>query len=164
MKPRPTLRTGDPCDRRKRGRSFACFLIAFLAILLISCQPRPSLEAPPEIRYGEDVCDLCHMIINEARFAAAYVTRQGEVRRFDDIGDLVAYHAAHAEAVAAFWVHDYDTEEWLRAEQATFVVSDAFHTPMGHGIVAVADAARAQELAASVEGRVVAFTDLFSQR
>lgn len=164
MKRQLLLRTSDPRDRREWGRPFALALVVLLAALLVSCQPRPSLDAPPEIRYGEDVCDLCHMIINEARFAAACVTRQGEARRFDDIGDLVAYHTAHAEEAAAFWVHDYDTEEWLRAEQATFVVSDAFHTPMGHGIVAVADAARAQELAASVGGRVVAFSDLLGQR
>lgn len=164
MKPRLRLRTSDPRNRRERGRSLALSLIVLLAVLLVSCQPRPSLDAPPEIRYGEDTCDLCHMIINEARFAAACVTRQGEARRFDDIGDLVAYHAAHAEEVAALWVHDYDTGEWLRAEQATFVVSDAFHTPMGHGIVAVANAARAQELAASVGGQVAAFSDLLGQR
>ncbi len=164
MKHRSRLQTSDLDDRWEVGRSRALSLIALLAMLLVSCQPRPSLDAPPEIRYGEDVCDLCHMIINEARFAAAYVTLQGEARRFDDIGDLVAYHAAHAEEVAVFWVHDYDTEEWLRAEQAVFVVSDAFHTPMGHGIVAVADAARAQELAASVGGQVLAFSDLLSQR
>jgi copper chaperone NosL len=164
MKQRFRLRTSDPRDRREWGRSLPLSLIVLLAILLVSCQPRPSLDAPPEIRYGEDTCDLCHMIINEARFAAAYVTRQGEARRFDDIGDLLAYHAAHAEEVAAFWVHDYDTEEWLRAEQATFVVSDAFHTPMGHGIVAVADAARAQELAASTGGEVVSFSALLSRR
>lgn len=164
MKQRFHLPASDPRGHRQRRHSFALSLVVLLAILLVSCQPRPSLDTPPEIRYGEDACDLCHMIINEARFAAAYVTRQGEARRFDDIGDLVAYHAAHAEEVAAFWVHDYDTEEWLRAEQAAFVVSDAFHTPMGHGIVAVADAARAQELAASVGGQVVAFSDLLGQR
>lgn len=100
------------------------------------------------------------MIISEARFAAAYVTRQGTVRRFDDLGDLVLYHRSHAEDVAVFWVHDYDTRAWLKADQAFFVVSPAVHTPMGHGIVAFHDRDRAAAMAAEHQGKVMPFADL----
>jgi copper chaperone NosL len=103
------------------------------------------------------------MIINEARFAAAYVTRQGTIRRFDGIGDMLAYHTTHTEDVVVFWVHDYDTTAWLKADAAVFVVSTTLHTPMGHGIVAVSTHTRAEELAATTHGTVTTFAALQTQ-
>jgi copper chaperone NosL len=75
------------------------------------------------------------MIINEARYAAAYVTADDQARRFDDIGGMLAYNQEMSEEVAVFWVHDFDTEAWLKAEEAYFVKSKQI-TPMGFGIVA----------------------------
>lgn len=137
-------------------------LLALLvtASLSLSCGRGPDLSRPPEIRYGEDVCDQCRMIISEARFAAAYVTAAGDTRRFDDIGDMLAYMGDRHEDVAAIWVHDYETEAWLRAEEAHYVVSEHVHTPMGHGIVAFADDARAEAFAAEVGGQVAAWPEL----
>jgi copper chaperone NosL len=134
-----------------------------LGFVLLGCQSPAQFDKPPEIRYGEDVCDECRMIINEPRFAAAYMTRQGEVRRFDDIGDMVQYHRKHAEEVAVFWVHDFETEEWLQADQAIFVISPEIHTPMGHGIVAVHDRGRAERVAASSRGKVLTWQELLTQ-
>ncbi len=144
----------------KRRLIFGLILISLLAL---SCQPGVQLDKPPDIRYGEDTCDQCGMIINEERFAAAYVTRQGEVRRFDDLGDMMQYHAEHAEDVAAFWVHDYETGGWLKADQAFFVMSEAFRTPMGHGIIAIGEKDRAAQLAAEAQGKVLTFQELLAQ-
>lgn len=131
-----------------------------MVVLSAGCQASPDLDTPPPMQYGEEVCDQCRMIISEARFAAAYVTRQGVIRRFDDIGDLLAYHATHAEDVAVFWVHDYSTHEWLKAKAAFFVVSERLHTPMGHGIVAFSERPRAAALAATTQGKVMTFAAL----
>ncbi|HEX6385678.1 MAG TPA: nitrous oxide reductase accessory protein NosL [Anaerolineae bacterium] len=133
------------------------------AILLAGCRSGANLEEPPEIRYGEDVCDHCNMIISEPRFAAAYVTPQGEVRRFDDIGDMVAYHQERGEQVHVFWVHDYATEEWLKAENAFFVVSEDLITPMGSGIVATAGQDEADKVVARWSGQVLTFDALLAQ-
>jgi copper chaperone NosL len=136
------------------------FALLLFGVVIAGCQSRTDFDRPPEIRYGEDTCDQCRMIISGARFAAAYVTRQGTTRRFDGIGDLLLYYAAHAEEVAGFWVHDYDTKTWLKAEQAFFVVSLSLQTPMGHGVVAIRDQHRAEDLATSVHGMVMTFADL----
>lgn len=138
----------------------ALYALVVLGVVLSGCQSHPDLDTPPDIRYGEDTCDQCRMIISEARYAAAYVTQQGTTRRFDDIGDLLAFHAVHAEEVAVFWVHDHDTQVWLKADHAFFVVSSTLQTPMGHGIVALRDKTRAEELAASRHGRVLTFAEL----
>jgi copper chaperone NosL len=97
------------------------------------------------------------MIISEPRFAAAYYTVDGDARRFDDIGGMASYHAENQEDVAQFWVHDYDTEEWIIADQAFFVMSDQFHTPMDFGVVAFSDQSRAQELASESTTMVMTF-------
>ncbi len=144
------------------GRAFLSLFL--MSVITLGCAgPSVQLDKPPDIRYGEDMCDQCRMIISEARFAAAYVTSSGEVRRFDDIGGMLRFRAEHNEDVAVYWVHDYETEEWLKADQAYFVVSDGVQTPMGFGIVALGDRQRAQRLAEEKQGKVLTFEELLAQ-
>ena len=149
-------------DRRgghKLGISILLLILVGL-ITIASCSSGPDFDEPPDIRYGEDSCVRCLMIINEARFAAAYVTDAGETRRFDDIGGMVAYIDEISEDVAVFWVHDFDSEEWLKAQEAFYVESQQ-QTPMGFGIIAFADQQRADQWAAENDGVVLSFADLF---
>jgi copper chaperone NosL len=108
-------------------------------VALTACSSSTEVQ-PPEIHYSEDVCDACGMLISDAKFAAAAVEEDGTARKFDDIGDLVDYCADHADAkVKAYFVHDYPSEKWLRAEIASYIVSPQIQTPMAHGIAAYAD-------------------------
>ncbi len=102
------------------------------------------------------------MIISEARFAAAYVTEEGETRRFDDIGGMLEYANEEGEEVAVFWVHDYETEAWLKAEDATFVMKDDLVTPMGFGIIAFETRERAAAWSGEEGGMVMTFEALRS--
>ena len=125
--------------------------------LLSACGSAVQYDQPPEMRYGEDVCDQCNMIISEARYAAAYYTQSGEVRRFDGVGELSRYLLKHQEETASIWVHDYETEAWLAAEQAYYVIGPELQTPMGDGAVALGERERANALAAQVGGEVMDF-------
>ncbi|MGD2048656.1 MAG: nitrous oxide reductase accessory protein NosL [Chloroflexota bacterium] len=148
--------------QRQRVVLLAGLLLLFLVLLLVvSCSSGPNLDEPPEIRYGEDTCDRCQMIINEARYAAAYVMPDGQARRFDDIGGMLAYTREVPEDVAVFWVHDFDTEEWLNADEAFYVKSDHL-TPMGFGIVAFGEQGRAESWANQEGGMIMSFADLLS--
>jgi len=150
----------------RAGNKFL-FLFALLSLsLLAACGGGPDLNEPPDVRYGEDVCERCLMIINEARYAAAYVTPDGEPRLFDDIGGMAAHidealEGGALEDGAVFWVHDYDTEEWLKAEEAFYVESEELATPMGFGIVAFADRERAEAWAAEQVGTLRSYSELF---
>jgi len=128
------------------------------------CRSAPDPLAPPEIVYGEDVCDQCGMIIMEARFAAAMVVegeRGPESRIFDDIGEMVAYGREHPDVVVrASYVHDHDTLEWLDAHEAHLVHASELVTPMGHGLAAFADPERAVAFAAERGGRAVTLDGL----
>jgi copper chaperone NosL len=97
------------------------------------------------------------MIISDPRFAAAYYTTDGDSKQFDDIGGMAVHHAEHQEQIAQFWVHDFDTEQWLKADQAHFVMSDQIHSPMDYGIVAFSDQARAMEFASTNNAMVMSF-------
>lgn len=147
-------------------------LIILTVLLIAACSaPAISPQTPPEIVYGEDVCDHCGMIINEERFAAGAVieTSAGrfEHRAFDDIGDMFAYaqaldaKAGDAQAdgamprIVTYFVHDYQSLEWLDAHEAHFIVTEASRTPMGSGLVAFASLEDAEAQAETWQATVL---------
>ena len=131
------------------------FLVAAWAALLAGCGGAESYEEPPEIIYGQDVCSNCNMIISEENYASAYWTAEGEARRFDDMGEMLAYIQSSPEERASTWVHDVNTAAWLRAEDAWIVMNAGLMTPMGTGIVAVANEEDARALAFDQDGAMV---------
>lgn len=143
-------------------------LLSLMSVVLSACSQGEAMPNPPEIRYGEDLCAECNMIISEPRYAAGYAYEisagRYESRAFDDIGDLLAYHAKHPEQkVVAWYVHDYATEAWLDATIAYYVVSDQSHSPMGHGITAHATRAAANQFGQERAALVLAWHELQAQ-
>lgn len=137
------------------------FSISLLLFILFAsgCAQGTGELRPPEIHYGEDLCAECNMIISDPRFAAAYAheisTGRYEQFAFDDIGNMLLHASKHPEyKIAGWYVHDYQTEEWIDATHAHYVVSDAIATPMGYGIAAFASEQNAQTLAAETGGEL----------
>lgn len=136
------------------------FVLGTAVLFLAACGGGQNLEEPPDIRYGEDVCEECSMIINEPRHAASYVLADGTVRRFDDLGEMLAYDSKHHEEVHVYWVHDFNTEEWIMAQKAAFVLNSEAKTPMGWGLLAFADTASADAYMAENGGTATVWSDL----
>jgi copper chaperone NosL len=104
----------------------------------------PVESGPPDIRYGQDRCDACGMIISDPRYAAG-ARSAAAAFRFDDIGCFAQHSGAAAAAgQTAGYVHDAGTHEWVDAQAAAFVRSPAIRTPMGFGIAAYASAESAR--------------------
>lgn len=78
-------------------RAFLFLLLAMLVAALGACGGAESYDKPPEILYGQDVCSNCNMIISEENYASAYWTTNGEARRFDDMGEMLAYMQSNPE-------------------------------------------------------------------
>lgn len=136
-------------------------LLSILSLVfLLNCQDIPDFNNPPEIHYGEEICDQCSMIISEVRYASAYITHDGNVRIFDDIGDMLLYYDEFSEDVGVFWVHDYNDEEWIPMDKAHFIMSPNLITPMGHGIIASSDYEQAVTLANKLNGMVLTYEQL----
>ncbi|MCK9485154.1 MAG: nitrous oxide reductase accessory protein NosL [Dehalococcoidia bacterium] len=114
-------------------------------------------DREPVVRYGEEACARCGMIIDDARFAAAWTTESGEVH-FDDIGCLVLEAAERpAPGDARHWVNTYVEEAWAPVETATFVLSAEIRSPMAFGAAAAPDRDASDRLAQEMGGTVVAW-------
>ena len=141
--------------------SWGRFLMGLTAVILLAaCGGESNLEAPPEIRYGEDICEQCGMIINEARYAASYTTTAGDVRLFDDVGGMLLHDVQNQEDVHVYWVHDFNSEEWVKAETAVYVLNDDLASPMGWGLAAFAKTADAEQFMAENGGILTTWDDL----
>ena len=132
-----------------------------LGLLAVGCQA-PRANQPPQIRYGEETCAFCGMLISEERFAAALTTATGDTKTFDDLGCLLHALAEPDHSTVRAWVHDYGSGRWLEAPHAVFVHSDDVPTPMGGGFAAFSIQAAAEQFAREVHGTVMRFDQLSS--
>ena len=138
-------------------------LIGLFVLAALSGCSRNEGTAPPIVHYGEDVCALCAMIVSDERFAAAIVA-PGDGERFvalyDDIGDMLVHEEAMAKVGAVMWVHDFDTSEWIKAQEAFYCAQSDLVTPMASGIAAFATRDAAQRVATEYSGSVADYTAL----
>ena len=134
-------------------------IVFVIGLIVAGCGTEAN--GPPRIRYGEETCDRCRMIISEKRFAAAYRTESGTLRKFDDLGCAVLHPKEQGETIAQFWGYDYEETDWLDVQQAFLVHSSELLTPMGYGIAILSTAEKATALAAKVNGRIVQFDQLY---
>ncbi len=131
-----------------------------ILILFAACQ-RGRIE-PVDIMDG-DMCSFCRMAISEKRFATEFWNRDSVLAKFDDAACMMSYiqRGKGREDILAAFVMDYEARRWLKAENAWYVGSARIKTPMGGGIIAFEDKARAEAAASRYEGQVVRFSDLF---
>ena len=137
-------------------------ILLVICLLLDACaqrEPKPVEIAP------EDMCAFCRMAISERRFAAEIITRDGDALKFDDIGCMLDYLKGkdNQSRIAAYFVADFETREWVRGEAAFYARSGEFKTPMSHGIVAFKDPGRAETAANNYKGRLIRFSELASK-
>jgi len=140
-------------------------ILLILLFLLTACAQGTTELKPPEIRYGEDVCVECNMIISDPRFATAYAYEVSPGRYqsalFDDVGDMLIYADKNpGHKVVAWYVHDYETKEWTDATAASYLVSGQVETPMASGIVSFASRDRADVMAYSLGTEVMDWNTL----
>lgn len=142
-----------------RTRSIGMVMGLGLLVMIAGCGKTED-AGPPEIRFGQDTCHACGMIIEDERYAAAVVTTSTggaiEKQAFDDIGEMLEFTPPQDAREVKRYVRDVTTRQWLDASHATLVKSPAVQTPMGSGIVAYADAQAAQAAAKANGGTVVA--------
>jgi nitrous oxide reductase accessory protein NosL len=115
--------------------------------------------APPLIHYGQDLCDVCSMIITDDRFAAAMVCegpKGREARAFDDVGCLIHDETLNPDRVVeGRWVRDFRSDRWLVAGTAVYLQSEQLHSPMAFGLAACENRETAQRLAEEFPGELL---------
>lgn len=128
-------------------------------VVLASCQKK---TAEPVTIEASDMCSFCRMSISEKRYAAEFVDNDGQPFKFDDIGCMANYlkQKKSNTAIAATFVMDFDRLEWVKAENAFYVRSSDFKTPMNGGIVAFNDQSSAETAAIKYKGAILRFADV----
>ncbi|MCK9518567.1 MAG: nitrous oxide reductase accessory protein NosL, partial [Dehalococcoidia bacterium] len=105
-----------------------------------------AVAAEPTIHLGEEPCATCGMIIDDVRFAAGWIDSRGREEHFDDIGCLLERIAEHEPPESTrYFIHAYNGDGWLRAEEAHYAISETIRSPMAYGVAAFADAGGAQD-------------------
>jgi copper chaperone NosL len=134
-------------------------LIVCAIIVLSACQKAE--PKPLEIATG-DLCLRCKMAITEKQYAAEFVTKDGFVRKFDDIGCMLQ----HAQSkgfkgnIVAYFIVDYPSKKWMKADEGSYVKSEKFQTPMNGGILAFKDKTQAEKLATTYQAQFLTFDQL----
>jgi copper chaperone NosL len=105
------------------------------------------------------------MAISERRYAAELIRQDVEPVKFDDLRCMIRYVESRREKDdgAAYYVLDFGSEEWIDAEQALFLQSPAFKTPMGGGTVAFKEKSKAEAAVTRYGGNLVRFADLIGE-
>lgn len=131
------------CIRRHHLAPVMAALFMGLFVTLAGCGQS---EIRPVDLYPEDACSNCRMAVSDRSFASQMITTDGEVFKFDDLGCLEQYRRKHTSIrIAAIFVSDYETREWLPFEKS-IIVQTGISTPMGSGKVAVRTPEKAREL------------------
>ena len=150
----------DPFDREGGVLSSWC-LLGLLASLsyLVGCQS-PNFQ-PVEI-VTEDMCSYCRMAITEKRYAAQFLDEDGQAFKFDDVACMMNYLKAKKDQVPVshYYVVDFDSKQWITVNEAWFVRSQEFKTPMGGGTLAFGNQLKAERAATTRQGQLVSFNEL----
>jgi hypothetical protein len=148
-------------SRRIRAavKVLACGLSICVILALTACQ---QAEVKPLDITESDICFRCKSPVADKHYAAELVTKDGFVRKFDDMGCMLEHAKTKIgkKNIVAYYVMDFPTQQWVKAEEAQFVKSDKFQTPQNGGILAFKDKAKAEALAAQYQAQPIKLEDL----
>ena len=94
---------------------------------------------PEPVRWGQENCAYCGMIIDDPHFAAEIRSPDGKLSKFDDIGCAAMFLAPRkwaADPHTEFWAGDNELGTWLDGRQAWYLAGAK--TPMNYGFAAYA--------------------------
>lgn len=129
-----------------------------LAILLLGCGSEESL---PRVRYGEDSCVNCRMIINDPQYGCVVETADGEFRKYDDFNCMFLDLDREKLTSKRYFVPNYaKPDEWLDGTQAYYVRADDLQTPMGSRVLALPSQEQAEAEAKRLNGKVLRFEEV----
>lgn len=121
-------------SRINSKKAFAAFMFP-LFILAQGCN-----TGPEPIRFGNDPCHSCKMIISDRSFGAEIVTKKGKVYKFDDSRCLLSFLKSNqvaADQIGNVYLVDYaQKEKLIPAETAHLLKGDKIRGPMAGDITA----------------------------
>lgn len=132
-------------------------LIIAVLILIAGCT-----VGPKPINFGSDGCHFCRMTIVDKQYAAQFVNQKGKAYNFDAAECMINYlNGVDNEDVGLLLVTDYsEPESLIKAEEATFIISEDMPSPMGANLSSVNSIEAAEKLLADKEGVIYNWNEL----
>lgn len=136
-------------------------LLAIAAMLFIVSGCGKKEIEPRAIDEKNDKCIQCNMAVANDQFATQLVTEKGKVFTFDDIGCMFEWKKQNQnEKVAAEFVRDYETLEWIKLDEAVYVYHKDIYTPMAYNVVSFATEEKAKKFAAEYGAEIMSGAEI----
>ena len=137
-------------------------LIGILSIGLLSCS-----SDPVPLRFGEDACHTCKMILMDKKFGSELVTKKGKVYKFDDVNCMLTYYnspEADPQEFAHRLVVDFSQPaKLIPAADAFYLKSPAIKSPMASQIAAFETKESMQNVQKESKGIYLVWGELVTQ-
>lgn len=134
-------------------------LIALLTVLFSACS-----SAPQPIRIGQDNCAFCKMTISDNRFGAEIVTKKSKLYKFDDEHCIVSFLQSQKidkDQIAAVYFTDFNSpHELINVNEAHFLQSPSFKSPMNGNIAAFKDEESLIKVLPQFKGNKISWEDM----
>ncbi|WP_020570821.1 hypothetical protein [Neolewinella persica] len=116
-----------------KNQIFNGLLLLLLTTIFCTCGP----AHPEPIVYGKDQCAFCRMAIVDVNFGAELVTKKGRVMKYDAAECMANQLSKEAIDFQQLYAVPYDQPATLwPVDSLSFVIDDAFRSPMGANLVA----------------------------
>ncbi len=125
-------------------RPYYVFILATLTLLLSACSGEPE-TGPVEVKWDQNNCERCRMMLSDRNFAAQIryfpEGKRSKAVKFDDIGCAVLWLKDQQwkdDPKTQVWVTDHRSGEWIDARKATYIRKN--NSPMGYDLGAQSEA------------------------
>ena len=140
--------------------SYKFFLAIIFSICLFACS-----KDPKPIVYGSDPCHYCQMTIVDKIHGAELITDKGKVYKFDAAECLIRYidELESTEGYLLLTNHFENPEEFIKMEQATFLISEKLPSPMGAFLTAFKTELKAKAIKEEKGGEIYNWKEIQTQ-
>jgi len=130
---------------------------AMLVLFLSSCN-----TGPQPIKIGVDNCSFCKMTISDKRFGGEIITKKGKVYKFDDIHCTLSFYKSDGNTmeIKNSYLVDYDTHDFIDADKAYLLKSEALRSPMAGNIAAFSGEKNMKDALEKFKGLQVSWKEL----
>lgn len=144
-------------------KRFALTLALLLAVAMLAACGKTTYK-PVAIDETVDKCPVCNMAVADDQFAVEIILKNKKALKFDDLGDLFVWRAENGtKDIGEQFVRDYNTKEWVRLADATYVYDKSIQTPMAFNVISFKEKKDAEAFVSKEgKGRIMTAQELDS--
>ena len=126
-------------------RNYYFMFFTMVSLMLSACTGEQE-TGPAEVRWDQNTCERCRMMLSDRLFAAQIryfpENKRSMAVKFDDIGCATLWLKDQKwknDPKTEIWVTDHRSGEWIDARKATYIRKN--NSPMGYDLGAQIEAA-----------------------